>query len=289
MPRDIVGDVILVGKRSYWDQPGTHYHHGMPAGENTLNAWCTRLMIDYLSAHRYSTDGWLSTYIGFMTATEPQHPDTYAESYHRGFFANLERGLPPHQCGAVTHDTPSMGALVTVAPLAFAQLAQGTLEQAIEQCQQHVWLTHPATELMPVVAAYVTLLHKLLLRNPSDPVPREWFIDAAKAVPGGKIERFLSDKPVADHRVVGQTYSLACYITDSWPSVCYLAARYCDDPATGLLRNANLGGENAHRGAVLGTLLGLCTDTPMTDLYNQLRHASTLDTMITRFHDALTE
>ena len=37
-----------------------------------------------------------------MTAEPPQHPDTYAESYHRGFFANLDQGRPAHKCGAVT-------------------------------------------------------------------------------------------------------------------------------------------------------------------------------------------
>ena len=40
--REVVGDVILKGKRDLWGRKGTHYHHGMPAGENTLNAWWAR-------------------------------------------------------------------------------------------------------------------------------------------------------------------------------------------------------------------------------------------------------
>ncbi len=285
--REIIGDVILTGKRAYWDTPGTHYHHGMPAGENTLNAWCAKLMIQYLIGHTYSPEDWLNCYIEFMTASPPRHPDTYAESYHRGFFANLEQGLPPLKCGAVTHDTPSMGALVTVAPLAFSLLARTDLDTAISQCQQHVWLTHPASELMPVVEAYVTLIHRLLNKQENDPVPTEWFIDAAKAIPGCNIEPYLARASLSDSVVVGQTFSLACYITGSWPSVCYLAARYCDDASTGLLRNANLGGENAHRGAVLGTLLGLCSTTSLTDLYCQLQHADTLGDLIEEFTESL--
>lgn len=54
----------------------------------------------------YRSQTFLKAYIGFMTADPPRHPDTYAESYHRGFFANLEKGLPPEKCGMVTHDTP---------------------------------------------------------------------------------------------------------------------------------------------------------------------------------------
>lgn len=285
-PRDIVGDVILVGKRALWEAPGTHYHHGMPAGENTLNAWCARALMEFVSDNNYSTERWLEHYIAFMTADPPQHPDTYAESYHRGFFANLEKGLPPLKCGAVTHDTPSMGALVTVAPLAFSLLATHSLDDVIRHCQQHVWSTHPANELMPVVAAYVTLLERLLNRSATEPVNPQWFVEAAQAVPGGNLQPFLSKPSISDHVVVGQHYSLACYITGSWPSVCYLAARYYDDPTTGLLRNANLGGENAHRGAVLGSLLGLCATTSDNDLFQQLNHKASLQSLFQRFTDS---
>lgn len=35
----------------------------------------------------YRSQTFLKAYIGFMTADPPRHADTYAESYHRGFFA----------------------------------------------------------------------------------------------------------------------------------------------------------------------------------------------------------
>ena len=41
----------------------------------------------------------------------------------------------------------------------------------------------------------------------------------------------------------------------------YLALKYADDPEAGLVANANLGGDNCHRGAVLGALLGAATGT----------------------------
>ena len=40
------------------------------------------------------------------------------------------------------------------------------------------------------------------------------------------------------------------------PSVLYLALKYHNEPAQGLIANTNLGGDNVHRGAVLGALLG---------------------------------
>ena len=42
--RAIVGEVILKGKGSFWSLPNQHYHQGMKAGENTLNAHCARLV-----------------------------------------------------------------------------------------------------------------------------------------------------------------------------------------------------------------------------------------------------
>lgn len=40
-----VGDVINHGKHDFWGRPGVHYHQGMKAGENTLNALCARLVL----------------------------------------------------------------------------------------------------------------------------------------------------------------------------------------------------------------------------------------------------
>jgi ADP-ribosyl-[dinitrogen reductase] hydrolase len=38
----IIGDVINHGKREMWGKRNVHYHIGMKAGENTLNAVCAR-------------------------------------------------------------------------------------------------------------------------------------------------------------------------------------------------------------------------------------------------------
>jgi ADP-ribosylglycohydrolase len=45
-------------------------------------------------------------------------------------------------------------------------------------------------------------------------------------------------------------------VEDSVPSVLYLALKYRDRSEQGLVANTNLGGDNVHRGAVLGALLG---------------------------------
>ncbi len=66
-------------------------------------------------------------------------------------------------------------------------------------------------------------------------------------------------------------FSSACYISDSWPAVLYLAFTYREHPRAGLLANANVGGDNVHRGAVLGVLFGLIHARAEEDWFAQLQ------------------
>ena len=286
MSSEIVGEVILKGRRHLWGQPDTHYHHGMQAGDNTLNAWWARRLINYCVTHeQYQIEEWAEAYIDFMTADPPSYPDTYAESCHRGFFANWAANEPALTCGAVTHDTPSMGALVTVAPLALSLLGSGhPIDYVCALCKEHVWLTHPDKALLKVVDSYVVLLNTLLLRDDSAPTTTTPFSTAAGVIPGTRLDKLLG-AGLDDNHVVGRTYSLACYITDSWPSVCFLAAKYHDDVQRALLTNTNLGGENAHRGSVLGTLVGLASGNYPHNWYTELTIHAELDRELEAYLD----
>ncbi len=274
---EIVGSVILKGRGHLWGRKGVHYHHGMRAGENTLNAHCVRLLMRQLVAdgHHYDRDRFLKDYIDFMTADPPPHPDTYAESYHRGFFANLLAGHPPHRCGARTHDTPSMGGLVTIGPLALHALLQGEkLERAQLLCRQHLAATHPDEMLARVCDSYVALIAALLLRPGSgDPRPA---LDLAARDPLNIDLEALAKGARNDRDVVGGRFSTACYITDSWPCLLYLAHAYGKNPRDGLIANANLGGENCHRGAVLGVLLGLIGGQAEMDWARELKDSEAI-------------
>lgn len=280
--RHIVGDVILKGRRKFWGQAGQHYHQGMQAGENTLNAHCARVTMRALIANagHYDKDGFLDAYISFMTADPPQHGDTYAESYHRGFFANLTAGKVREHCGAVTHDTPSIGGLVTIAPIVFAELLRGTsLTDTQAICRQHLWLTHPDEALAEVCDDYCTLLNALLFME-SGHSARDIIATVALDRRSLNLPR-LTRQTDNDSDVVGNLFSPACYISDSYPAVLYMAYKYHADLKSGLLANANLGGDNAHRGAVLGVLLGLARGETARDFYDGLTNQGKIEDEIT--------
>jgi ADP-ribosylglycohydrolase len=269
--RQIVGEVILKGRREHWGVANQHYHQGMQAGENTLNAHCVRVLLRSLAATagRYHKEVFLDNYIDFMTSDPPPHPDTYAESYHRAFFANLEAGKPKDSCGAVTHDTPSIGGLVSIAPILLSERLRGRpVIEAQGHCLKHLFLTHPDKNLGHICAVYVELLNALLFRS-EDQSPLEILAWAAKNSVGLDLPA-LVENTSDDMHVVGGLFSSACYIKGAWPSVLYLAYKYSQEPRRALLVNTNLGGDNVHRGMVLGALLGLINAATVNEWFEQL-------------------
>lgn len=55
---DIVGSVILHGKKKYWMRGGNyHYHLGLEAGENTLEAQLCRVLLRSMVEVKASSDG----------------------------------------------------------------------------------------------------------------------------------------------------------------------------------------------------------------------------------------
>ena len=268
---DVVGDVILKDKAQFWDTPNMHYHQGMQAGENTLNAHCARVLMRVLAStsESYDRQAFVNAYIDFMTAVPPAHPDTYAESYHRGFFANYAQGRKPEKCAMKTHDTASIGGLVTIAPLVFSERLKGANEYAIQTtCREHLALTHPDDSLMQVCDHYVNLLCGLM-EGPDESGTKTLLAEAGKRSSGFDVSDLVK-RNLPDHQVVGNMFSRACYISDSWPVVLYLAYKYYNDPWQAIKVNTNLGGDNVHRGMVLGALLGLQSDTVADKWFHRL-------------------
>ncbi|TVP52290.1 MAG: ADP-ribosylglycohydrolase family protein [Halomonas sp.] len=269
--RDIVGGVILKGKQQYWNRPNVHYHQGMRPGDNTLNAYCALTLMETMEGpdQHYDKEKFLQAYITLMTSETPAHPDTYAESYHRGFFANLEAGKPIDKCGAVTHDTPSIGGLVTIAPLVIGERLKGrSLADTRLLCRDHLALTHPDAGLAEVCDAYVELVDALLFRS-GDASVQALLLKATRGLSKRDLAKLVdSDKP--EREVIGKVLSTACYISDSWPALLYLACKHQQEPLRALQINAEVGGDSVHRGAVLGVLLGLIHGETTGSLFAQL-------------------
>lgn len=236
---------ILHEQAAYWGQRGVHYHQFLKPGENTLNLQLTKLLVDSLiEKQRYDADDYLQRYLDFML-TPRQHRDTYVEECHRKFFTAYSRGVAPKKCaGSDIH----IGGLSAVGVLiAFFGKDTTACREAV---REHIMLTHRSSEVLSAADAMVRIAGRILagsgLREAIPDEAPDWFSRR-------RAERWLQDP---DFVVVGQKLSPACYINDAFPASLYLAWKYADDFEAGVIANTNVGGDNCHRGAVVGALLG---------------------------------
>ncbi len=291
--------------------PNTHYHAGMKAGENTLNALLARVTaraalglpplagpppesalpvgpvpaVALAAGAPYSADHFLAAYVAFMT-TPGTHNDTYAETHVRQFFGNLQRGRTPAECADNDgHNTDSAGGLVSLPVPALLAAARALGEAAARgdaaasaagaataaaaaAAKAHLRSTHKSPRLEVFAGVYAGAL-AAVLGAPAGGAAGALRAAAAAAcaAQGVDLARLLATADAGaaaaggaagegDAAVVGGALSPACYIADSLPALLFLAARYADAPAAALLANTNVGGENCHRGAALGALVG---------------------------------
>lgn len=242
---------ILHDQAAYWGQRGIHYHQNLQAGENTLNFQLARALYRQIrKANEYDAGSWLRLYVDCMRLPG-WHRDTYAEEYHRAFFTNLAKGKPLEKCGiADVH----IGGLVPVSVL-FAALEQ--TEHGLEDTViSHVRLTHNDPDVIEAARAFTRILCSLesgvSLRDSILQHGNTW-------ISGRKVEKWSAEP---DEVVVGQRLSPACYIKDAFAASLYLSWKYANDFEAGVIANTHCGGDNCHRGAVVGALLGLANGVP---------------------------
>jgi len=236
---------ILHEQARYWGKRGVHYHQFLGAGENTLNM---QLALELLASLRacggYDRADYLRRYVEFMT-TPGRHRDTYMEECHRNFFTKYARGKKPEDCGG---DDIHIGGLAHVPVLAvwYADDEAAALAAVREQ----VRVTHRGalveTAARDLTRMLVAVLNGADVRETVEKYGGGW-------VGRKKLEQWAG-RP--DEEVVGGVLSPACYLEDSFPASLYLAWKYAHDLEAALVVNANLGGDNCHRGIVVGALVG---------------------------------
>jgi ADP-ribosylglycohydrolase len=237
---------ILREQAQYWGRHGVHYHQFLEAGGNTINFLLAAELYKQVQADGcYDPNRWLERYVACML--EPGwHRDTYVEEYHRAFFANYARGTPLLDCGI---DDVHIGGLCQV-PALFSALGGDSGDGLSGIVSTHVRLTHGATDVVRAAGCLTRLLVAIRdgrrLRNALATEANDWFSTR-------QAELWLKQP---DTTVVGRRLSPACYIDDAFRAALYIAYKYHDDFEAGIIANAMVGGDNCHRGAVVGALLG---------------------------------
>ena len=124
------------------------------------------------------------------------------------------------------------------------------MKSARHAVREHIALTHRASEILDAGDT----LARILCALPSGADLRETiFAEAGDWISSNKAEEWSRD---ADDVVIGERLSAACYIPNAFLASLYLAWKHADDFEAGVIANTNVGGENCHRGAVIGAMLG---------------------------------
>jgi ADP-ribosyl-[dinitrogen reductase] hydrolase len=258
------GDILREQAR-FWGQRGVHYHQFLAAGENTLNFRLAAALFALLRRSRdYDPERWLEDYVAFMLEPD-RHRDTYVEEYHRHFFTNLAAGRKPINCGV--RDVHIGGLAQVPAIVAALGPRHPELRRIV---RVHVGLTHKDDEVLAAADAFT----RILVRTTRDDRPQAdrdlrtaILEEAADWVSTAKLRDWdaraaAGPPPCPDRAVVGGVVSPACYIEEAFPAALFLAWRHAGDFASGVRANALCGGDNCHRGAVVGGLLAARAPIP---------------------------
>ncbi|CAE8584913.1 unnamed protein product [Polarella glacialis] len=182
--------------------------------------------------------------------TPGTHNDTYASTCHRMFFERWHAGVDPRDCtGNDGHNVDTVDGLILPLVALLHELGRGRSEEvALATGLEVLSITRKSTELPGFIAATAGVLGRVLdgMSLP-DAAQAEAYASYGDANDlAREVERRGSRDPV-----------VACYIGGSFPALLHFAFKYgAASPIEALLASANAGGENVHRGAVLGALVG---------------------------------
>ena len=89
----------------------------------------------------------------------------------------------------------------------------------------------------------------------------------------------------SESAVINHLFATACYPEHGLPLLLYIAKAHNLDVESALLANANAGGDNVHRGMVLGILVGAANEELPEHLKQGLIEFDELQTEIEAFSD----
>lgn len=293
-----------------------HYHHGLKAGENTLAAHLVRvLMRSVIRCGRYDPHAFIEDFIEHMT-TPGRNRDPYCEIYIRRWFENYTCGLPAHACAELQREVWSIGSHGgLLRPLIVSTIAASAY-QGLGIAVEHQNLTHRSENVTSALGVLVPLLHALLSGTEPNRTLSEYarrihppqitgkrLFKAYKDHAGpGNIDKqkmwdfhtLLADEPYevdqlamdsSDSDVINHLFATACYPEHGLPLLFYFAKAYNADVESALLANANAGGDNVHRGMVLGLVVGAANKEIPEHLKRKLLAFNEMQTEIEAFCD----
>ncbi|MEE8589344.1 MAG: ADP-ribosylglycohydrolase family protein [Sulfurimonadaceae bacterium] len=268
-----------------------HYHHNLKAGENTLGAHLVRILLrSIIENGKYVDTHFINDFIAYMTSDISKDP--YTEIYIRRYFENYTKGGNPLNAAELQSNTWSIGSHGgVIRPLVLSLLYSNPFE-SLGVAIEHQNLTHRSQNVAATLCVLVPLLNDLttnhepleaffkaskklhlpeikgeklfeLYRTYNGPgnIPKEMMFNLHTSFKKGTFDLKTFMKDHRSNEVVRTLLSNACYTEHGIPLLLYLSVKYHLDLKSSLLANVNAGGDNVHRGMIMGLLLGAASNT----------------------------
>jgi len=243
---------ILRNQLKYWGRRGIHYHQFLEAGDNTLNLQLAAELYRNCILHGgFEPQTWLKRYAEVML-TPGWHQDTYAEEYHRAFFDNYSNGKSLLSCGISDYHIGGLS-LIPALLASMEALDLNDSSDQLEKVLNLVRLTHDHEYTLRAATDLTRIFHRISqgesIRHTLKTLP----------IPGVSVRLLEKWENMDDRVVVGDTLSTACYLPESFVAALHFVWKYHDDFSMAILANAKAGGDNCHRGVVVGSIVAMQT------------------------------
>ncbi len=241
----------FAGRRDTWARPGTHPHASLEAGDNSLDARLSLVLLDSIVSQG-APDG-----VDFLARLEAHlrpggaNRDLWMSPPLRHYLMQRAAGRPP---GRFAESSGLTGGLVHVLPLALWHA--GDSWNAQQAARRHLDQIHPG-EVIPGALGFLSAVAGELLADSHLSLAQlvyEKLDRLSHGVLGFPYRRWMVKD---DAEVLGGLLPRSHTVEDGLPGALYLALKYERSPRDGLLANTLAGGDTCGRGALLGFLLGL--------------------------------
>jgi len=248
--------------------------------------------------------------------TQGNNIEPYMELYIRDWFENYSKGLPIEKCANSQSKRWSIGSHGGVIRPLILSLSAKSKYEGLGIGITHQQLTHNSQNVSSALGSLVPLLFDLL----STQEPIELLQKEMKNIPLIKItgeelskryrdakgpgnipkeemfqihteysNEFLSDiiEYATDENMITTRFATACYPEHGLPLIYYFLYKNSFAFKESLLDNANAGGDNVHRGMILGILAGAVAKEIPAELQTSLKEYEAIKKEIDDFVDII--
>ncbi|MDR2982580.1 MAG: ADP-ribosylglycohydrolase family protein [Puniceicoccales bacterium] len=243
-------DNLLHHRTALWKKPGTHYHHGLNPGDNSLPFLIAQELAGSICDKdgQYDEVDFIDRYLHLMLSPDG-HRDTYIPSAHRKFFSNYGSGRPIEKCG---ENNNHVAGLIEAAPILLTYCGSPSLVNRL--LKQHISIARPSGTLIHCAEFLAELLILLCQGNSLEDSIYKKLGHLHHPYLAYPYHRWIANQD--DITVATKNLSQGALADDAVPLAIYLSLKYANNTEHALMMNANIGGDSCNRAGIIGMLLG---------------------------------